>query len=186
VGGPAARPSLVTIPNVLTAARLVLLPIIVAGIATEHGWVAVVAMGIGLVTDLLDGRIARRMRTTTAFGKSLDSTVDFVFIYSLFIALYAAGHLATYQFAVLYLAMLSILAVQVATMGAGGAESITGTRLGKPTGALQFLYLLFLVALLVAPPSPALNAVGTVFFGVLAVAIVLNTIECAALLRKLV
>lgn len=97
-------------------------------------------------------------------------------IYSLFITFYAAGRLATYQFAILYLSMLGILTLQLLE-GMGG-ETAT-TLLGKITGALQYAYLLFLVALEVVPEGRVLSLVNLVVFAALAVAIVLNTGECA-------
>ena len=176
--------SVVTPANLLTFSRLILLPVVIAGVVTRQGYVAVGAMGLMWLTDLLDGRIARRLGQAAAFGASLDSTVDFVLIYSLFITFYAAGRLATYQFAFLYLAMLTILSLQFVLMAAGGGE-IAATKLGKITGALQYAYLLFLVALEVVPRQPAVTTAETVIFTVLAATIVLNSIECVMRIGKM-
>jgi len=140
-------PNVFTIANGLTFSRLVLLPFVIAGLVTDNGWLVVGAMFLAWFTDLLDGRVARNMgQGGTPFGKALDSTVDFAFIYCLFIAFYAAGRLATYQFAFLYLAMITILSLQLFLTGTGRDEEVATTRLGKPTGALQYAYLLFLAA----------------------------------------
>jgi len=173
------RSGLVTPANLLTFSRLILLPVVIVGIVTGHGYVTVVAMVVIWVTDLLDGRIARRLGQAGAFGRTLDSTVDFVLIYSLFITFYAAGRLASYQFAVLYLAMLTILALQFAQMASGRGEA-AATALGKVTGALEYGYLLFLVAREVIRPSPMLATLNATFFSVLALAIVLNSALCIA------
>ena len=175
---------LLTAANVLTFSRLILLPVVIVGVTTRHGYVAVAAMVVLWITDLLDGRLARRMGQASPFGKSLDSTIDFVLIYSLFITFYAAGRLATYQFAFLYLAMLGILSLQFA-QGAVGGE-IAATSLGKVTGALEYGYLLFLVALEVLPGNRFWSSASVVFFGVLALAIVLNSAECAVKVRSIV
>ncbi len=179
------RPSLFTLPNVLTAMRLVLLPVIVAGIATDHGWVAVIAMFVAILTDLADGRLARRLSGATPFGKSLDGTVDFVCIYLTFVALYVAHHLLTWQFVVLYVQMLSILLLQIVMAGTGQGEGIVQTPLGKPVGALQYFYLLFLMAMLVVPRTPAIAIAEFYYFVVLTVAIGLNTLECISRLRRM-
>lgn len=179
------QPSPVTAANLLTFSRLIILPIVIVGIATRHGYEAVVAMGVILFTDLLDGRIARRLGQATSFGKSFDSTVDFVLIYALFIAFYAAGRLSTWQFGFLYLAMLTIFLLQFALIAAGKGEEVASTALGKITGALQYGYLLFLVALEVLPGSSAISAANSVFFVVLACAIVLNSIQCVARIRSM-
>jgi phosphatidylglycerophosphate synthase len=179
------QPSPITPANLLTFSRLVFLPVVIVGIAARHGYVAVVAMGVILITDLLDGRIARRLGQATAFGKSFDSTVDFVLIYALFIAFYAAGRLATWQFGFLYLAMVTIFLLQFALIATGKGEEVANTALGKVTGALQYGYLLFLVAREVLPARSAVSVADTVFFGVLACAIVLNSIQCVARIRTM-
>ncbi len=174
-----------TIANGLTCSRLVLLPFVIAGLVTHNGWLVVGAMFLAWFTDLLDGKFARRAGPPTAFGKALDSTVDFAFIYCLFIAFYAAGRLATYQFAFLYLAMLTILSLQLFLTGTGRDEEVATTRLGKPTGALQYAYLLFLAALEVLPESTIIATVHGVYFVVLAAAIVANSIECILVMRNI-
>jgi len=178
---------LLTIANGLTYARLVLLPFVIGGLVTDNGWLVVGAMFLAWFTDLLDGRVARKMgQGGTPFGKALDSTVDFAFIYCLFIAFYAAGRLATYNFAFLYLAMITILSLQLVLTGTGRDEEVATTRLGKPTGALQYAYLLFLAALEVLPESDIIATVHMVYFVVLALAIVANSIECILVMRNIV
>jgi len=187
-------PNIFTIANGLTFSRLVLLPFVIVGIATDNGWLAVVAMFLAWFTDLLDGKFARRAGPPTAFGKALDSTVDFALIYCLFIAFYAAGRLETYQFAFLYLAMLTILSLQLCLTATGRSDEVATTKLGKLTGALQYAYLLFLVALEVIDKSQTIipsvetftiATVDTVFFTVLAIAIVANSVECVLVMRNM-
>jgi cardiolipin synthase len=178
------QPELITAPNLLTFSRLILLPVVIVGVVTRHGYLAVAAMVLLWITDLLDGRLARRLGQSSSFGKSLDSTIDFVLIYCLFIAFYAAGRLATWQFAFLYLAMLGILSLQFA-QAAGGGE-MAATSLGKVTGALEYAYLLLLVALEVLPASQFWSGVSMVVFAVLALAIVVNSAECAMRVWRIV
>ncbi len=172
-------PRAVTIANALTFARLILLPVIIFGIVTSHGWVTVVAMAAVLLTDLLDGRIARRLRQASQFGQALDSTVDFVLIYSLFIAFYAAGRLATYQFAVLYVAMLTILSLQMLTQG-GGTTASPAT--GKLVGALEYVFLLFLTTREVLPEARVVASLEIVLFLALAAAIAVNSVVCVRMM----
>jgi len=181
----AGAPNVFTIANGLTFSRLVLLPVVIVGIAIDNGWLAVVTMVLMWITDLLDGRIARLMRQAGPFGKALDSTVDFVLIYCLFIAFYAAGRLETYQFAFLYLAMISLLSLQFLLMSAGRSDELADTTVGKLTGALQYTYLLFLVALMVIPENDIISYVDMALFMLLAVAIVVNSGLCIARIRSI-
>ena len=180
--------SFATPANLLTFSRLIFLPVVIYGLVTEQHWVAVGAMFLAWLTDLLDGRIARLMRQGgSRFGKALDSTIDFALIYCLFIAYYASGRLEHYQFAFLYLAMLSILTLQFFLEGTGQEGEVATTGLGKPTGALQYLYLLILVVLEIpAVREPAWVATAhQVYFTILAAAIVLNTVEIAVRVARM-
>jgi len=178
----------VTPANVLTFSRLIFLPIVLFGISRGYPWITVAAMFAAWITDLLDGRIARLMKQGgTPFGKSLDSTVDFALIYCLFIGYYAARQLHSWQFAFLYLAMLTILTLQM-TLGATGHEGETATtRLGKPTGAMQYAYLLFLAVLQVPAvrANSIVQTVDQVYFVIMAALIVLNSIECVLTIGRL-
>lgn len=185
-----ARPArrMVTPANVLTFSRLIFLPIVLFGVSRGYPWITVAAMFATWITDLLDGRIARLMKQGgTPFGKSLDSTVDFALIYCLFIGYYAARQLHSWQFAFLYLAMLTILTLQM-TLGATGHEGETATtRLGKPTGAMQYAYLLFLAVLQIPAVGahPVVQTVDLVYFLLMAALIVANSIECVMTITRL-
>ncbi|MFB3883285.1 MAG: CDP-alcohol phosphatidyltransferase family protein, partial [Armatimonadota bacterium] len=52
--------------NLLTFSRLLLLPVVLVGVVTHHGYLTVGAMLVVVVTDLLDGRVARRLRQAGA------------------------------------------------------------------------------------------------------------------------
>lgn len=183
---PARR--MVTAANVLTFSRLIFLPIVLYGVSRHHPWITVGAMFAAWITDLLDGRVARLMKQGgTPFGKSLDSTVDFALIYCLFIGYYAARQLHSWQFAFLYLAMLTILTLQM-TLGATGHEGETAsTRLGKPTGAMQYAYLLFLAVLQIPAvrANPVVQTIDRVYFLIMAALIVANSIECLMVIGRL-
>jgi CDP-diacylglycerol--glycerol-3-phosphate 3-phosphatidyltransferase len=170
---PGKRP--LTLANALTSARLILLPVIIGGIVSNHGYLTVGAMGAVIATDLLDGTIARRRGEASPFGQTLDSTVDFVLIYSLFIAFYASGRLATYQFAVIYVAMLTTFLLQLWSLADSDVAGVVRTRSGKVTGALQYAYLVFLV---VREVLPGTRAVAT------ADMVLVSSVGCVMRLRR--
>jgi len=173
--------------NALTYSRLLFMPAAMVGLVTNTGWLTAGAIFSAWVTDLLDGRVARRMgQGGTPFGKALDSTVDFALLYCMFIAFYAAGRLEHYQFGFLYLAMLMILTLQLFLTGTGKEEEVATTRLGKPTGAMQYAYLLFLGAQEVLPETDLLWTIDTVYFGIMAALILANSVECVLAMRKLI
>jgi phosphatidylglycerophosphate synthase len=65
-------------PNLLTSARIVLMPV-VAG-AAFMGWRQwfVGLLGVALLTDILDGYFARRLDAHSEFGRKLDSVADYL------------------------------------------------------------------------------------------------------------
>lgn len=69
--------------NALTAIRLLLAYPFAFSMTKEdtpHTVFAAVAMVVAIATDLLDGPIARKRGTATAFGGTLDHATDFVFV----------------------------------------------------------------------------------------------------------
>ncbi len=71
-------------PNLLTAARLVL-AVLLAGALIQYrpGW-ALLWWGTAVLTDLLDGWLARRLDACSPRGALFDATADFVLLWSAF------------------------------------------------------------------------------------------------------
>jgi CDP-diacylglycerol--glycerol-3-phosphate 3-phosphatidyltransferase len=70
---------LAQLPNALTLARLVLIPIFVALLLAAdggHSWPAAIVFGVAGVTDQVDGFLARRWHVESAFGKLADPLAD--------------------------------------------------------------------------------------------------------------
>jgi CDP-diacylglycerol--glycerol-3-phosphate 3-phosphatidyltransferase len=87
---------LAQLPNALTVARLLLIPVFVAlMLAAEggHSWAAGIVFGIAGVTDQIDGYLARRWRVESAFGKVADPLADRLMIDAAVILLFAADHM---------------------------------------------------------------------------------------------
>lgn len=71
------------IPNKLTMARMLLIPVYVALVFIEvdtfayfNDFLAVLIFGIAAFTDFLDGKLARKWNMVTDFGKLFDSAAD--------------------------------------------------------------------------------------------------------------
>ncbi len=75
------------IPNQLTVFRLVLLPLPAIMIAKDHNYVALGLLCIGIITDVLDGILARKLNQISELGKLLDPLSDKLGIAILVIAL---------------------------------------------------------------------------------------------------
>lgn len=65
-----------TIPNILSLFRLILLPVYAYLYMNEKYLVAAVIMALSCLTDLVDGKIARRFNMISTLGKILDPAAD--------------------------------------------------------------------------------------------------------------
>ena len=80
------------LPNKLTVARVVLIPFFVAFLLLSptnvtFKWVALVIFIVASLTDMLDGKIARKYNLITDFGKFMDPLADKLLVCSAMICL---------------------------------------------------------------------------------------------------
>ncbi len=84
------------LPNALTIARLILIPVFVALMLSAeggHSWPAGIVFGVAGVTDQIDGFLARRWRVESDFGRVWDPLADRLMIDAAVILLFAADHM---------------------------------------------------------------------------------------------
>ena len=77
----------VLIPNILTLTRAVFSPIVIICAVCKNYKLALVFAIIAAITDLFDGKLARRWNTVTDTGAKLDALCDKIFSISLTICL---------------------------------------------------------------------------------------------------
>lgn len=70
------KSNLWNVPNILTMLRLLLIPVYVAVFIYKSKTWALIIFLIASLTDLLDGRIARKFNLVTTFGKIADPVAD--------------------------------------------------------------------------------------------------------------
>ncbi len=79
---PAARPSNLNLPNILTSLRIVLVPFFGVALLIDGGdsigWrlTAFAIFAVAMITDKIDGDIARKRGLITDFGKIADPIAD--------------------------------------------------------------------------------------------------------------
>lgn len=81
----AAGKGVMNLPNKLTISRMVMIPVFLLFFYlnfTAHYFVALAVFGIASLTDLLDGKIARKYNLVTNLGKFLDPIADKVLVLS--------------------------------------------------------------------------------------------------------
>ena len=68
----------INIPNAISALRIVLVPVLVLLAVRGHGRAFTIVLAVSLLTDFLDGYLARRLKQSTSLGAQLDSWGDFL------------------------------------------------------------------------------------------------------------
>ena len=85
------------LPNKLTLLRVLLIPVflvfLMADITPYGKWIALGIFAIASLTDLADGKIARKYNLITNFGKFMDPLADKLLVCSAMIALIELGRI---------------------------------------------------------------------------------------------
>jgi len=84
------------LPNALTVARLLLIPVFIVLITTSddgYSWPAAIVFAVAGITDQVDGFLARRWHVESSFGKIADPLADRLMIDTAVILLVYAGRL---------------------------------------------------------------------------------------------
>jgi len=77
----------VSIPNLITLGRILLVPVVVWAIASGAMWIAFVLFVAAGVSDAVDGFLAKRFHMTTELGSYLDPLADKALIVSIYLTL---------------------------------------------------------------------------------------------------
>lgn len=136
----------INVPNVLTLARILLIPVFIILFVhptPDQSLAAAMIFAVAAVTDMLDGYIARRTGQVTKLGKLLDPIADKLLVLSALILLMNVGRVSA-------LVVLLIIAREVAVTGiraiaAGEGMIIPAEATGKYKMALQVVAIILLI-----------------------------------------
>jgi len=140
-----------TLPNVLTIFRMVLIPLLITLILSNHQGGALLVFILAGVTDGLDGLVARRYKQSSRLGAYLDPTADKLLMTACFIVLSIPDHPKSIpEFAItnhipIYLTIVTIsrdvFIVMIALLIhlTSGAASFPPSTLGKLTTLTQIV-----------------------------------------------
>ena len=86
------------LPNKLTVLRVIMVPFFVFFMLTDVGgpankWIALILFCVASLTDMLDGKIARKYNLVTNFGKFMDPLADKLLVCSAMICMIEMGKL---------------------------------------------------------------------------------------------
>lgn len=112
-------------PNILTALRILSVPLLVVVLLSHFQGkelVAFIIFFLAALTDMLDGFWARRRKQTTVFGQLLDPIADKLLVASAFICLVELGAVAAWM-------VVIIIGREIAISGFRAIASSKGTNI---------------------------------------------------------
>ena len=90
----------VNLPNLLTYARILMVPIVVGCVVHDTDWARWTALGIfvlAAITDFFDGYLARAWEQQSNLGRMLDPIADKLLVAAVLLALTRVGTIAGYS-----------------------------------------------------------------------------------------
>jgi CDP-diacylglycerol--glycerol-3-phosphate 3-phosphatidyltransferase len=135
-----------TFANQLTLVRLVAVVPVMAALYIQfpgNRTVATVLYVAAILTDYLDGILARRSGKVTAFGKLMDSVADKALISSMFFALVAEGSMPAWMAAIMVVREFAVTGLRMVALESD--EVIAANRWGKAKMNSQCLAILILL-----------------------------------------
>jgi CDP-diacylglycerol--glycerol-3-phosphate 3-phosphatidyltransferase len=148
------RPPVLSLPNQLTAARLVLALVLFALIEYALWVPCLVVFALAALTDWLDGYLARKQGLTSTLGRNLDPLVDKVLICGAFIFLQGVAGSGIYAWMVTVVVSRELIITSLRSFLENRGATFGADWLGKAKMVLQCAALLaiFLALELGEPP----------------------------------
>jgi len=138
------------LPNLLTLARIALVPVVLLGLLRETDpgdALAAFAFAIAATTDWFDGYLARSRNLITTFGKVMDPVADKLLITTTLVTLSALDRLSWWATGIVLAREFAVSALRMAVAEDG--RVISASMYGKIKTVLQSFVVL--VVMLAAP-----------------------------------
>lgn len=165
------------LPNKLTILRVILIPFFVFFMMAPYfegygNYIAVAIFIIASLTDMLDGKIARKYNLVTNFGKFMDPLADKLLVCSAMICLIETGQLAAWIVIVIIAREFIISGFRLVASDNGVV--IAASYWGKFKTVFQML---MVIVLILDIPYPAFQILGTVLVYVSLILTVVSLID---------
>jgi cardiolipin synthase len=161
---------ILTLPNIVTLARLICVPVFLWLLLGSHPHVAIAAWllaGLG-ATDWVDGYLARHLHQGSELGKVLDPTADRLLLLAATVGIIAAKVPTGVRIvAIVLLAREALVAGATLALAAAGARRIDVLWVGKAgTLAVMFSLPMLLLAAYVGGAGHVILLIGGWGFGI--------------------
>ncbi len=137
------------LPNKLTVARVILIPFFVFFLLfdpsnTTFKWVALAIFIIASLTDMLDGKIARKYNLITDFGKFMDPLADKLLVCSAMIGLIELGRIPAWIVIIIIAREFVISGFRL--IAADNGRVIAASYWGKFKTTFQMIMVILMIA----------------------------------------
>lgn len=165
------------LPNKLTVLRVILIPFFVFFMLAPYfegygNYIAVVIFIVASLTDMLDGKIARKYNLVTNFGKFMDPLADKLLVCSAMICLIEKGSLASWIVIVIIAREFIISGFRL--IASDNGIVIAASYWGKFKTVFQML---MVIVLILDIKLPAFEILGTVLTYIALILTVVSLID---------
>ncbi len=175
-----------TIPNLMSVIRILLIPVFAVLYLKGYIWWSVGVLAISGISDLLDGKIARRFNQVSALGKMLDPVADKLTVFALAIVLFLqfkSAESSTMQaFAWVFLLFIAkdiIMILGAALLIALGSRPVAAEIYGKAATCVFYVVMIVIIGFgpevgAISRSYPNLTLPEPVMFVLVVIAVILT------------
>ena len=150
------------LPNKLTVTRVILIPFFVFFLLNDamnpnFKWVALALFIIASLTDLADGKIARKYNLVTDFGKFMDPLADKLLVCSAMIGLIELGRIPAWIVIIIIAREFIISGFRL--IAADNGRVIAASYWGKFKTTFQMFMVIFMIMNLGMAPFPLITQI---------------------------
>lgn len=175
-----------TIPNLMSVIRILLIPVFAVLYLKGYIWWSVGILAISGISDLLDGKIARRFNQVSALGKMLDPVADKLTVFALAIVLFlqfkSAESRTMQAFAWVFLLFIAkdiIMILGAALLIALGSRPVAAEIYGKAATCVFYVVMIVIIGFgpevgAISRSYPNLTLPEPVMFVLVVIAVILT------------
>ncbi len=163
-------PERLQVANMLTAIRIFLVPVVFILLIRGRAAIGLTLYVVALITDIVDGYVARKLRQSSLMGTMLDPVGDIMLTLALFLFLFLEGAVPLWLFVLLIVRYLQFFVGLALLAVLDVVPRLKATAAGKIVGVVQAVGILILLADTLFEPLGTLEGFGTYVFIALGVA----------------
>ena len=133
--------------NLISLSRILIVPPLIFSILNEWIYISVALIILAILTDYLDGIVARKYNITSDSGKLLDPAVDKIFTISVLTAFVEKHYISSFW--VFFIITREMLITWIRSLGAKKGYIMAASNEGKIKTTAQFIAILFLALKLI-------------------------------------